>query len=245
MGVKEASLGGAPEAHHQDIPEYTIRRSPRAKTVRLRVNIDGTVCVTVPPTGRVTGYDDFVRKNADWVRRQQAKFATIRAQPRGFGVCDGSVAYRGKPVTISTQTVPGTTVSLRYDEERFLVYRPVEATDDDVRNLLRRWFREVARTLFHERVSVLNKTTAYPWQRIRIGEQTTKWGSCSSKGTLSFNWRLLMAPPEILDYVVIHELAHLRVPNHSPDFWALVEQQCADHKEHRRWLNKNGHALML
>jgi predicted metal-dependent hydrolase len=80
--------------------------------------------------------------------------------------------------------------------------------------------------------------------RIRIGGQRTLWGSCSSRGTLSFNWRLVLAPFEVLDYVVVHELCHLRVPNHSRRFWALVERQRPHWREQRDWLREHGPELL-
>jgi predicted metal-dependent hydrolase len=82
------------------------------------------------------------------------------------------------------------------------------------------------------------------YRRIRIGGQRTRWGSCSSRGTLSFNWRLVLAPPAVLDYVVVHELCHLRVPNHSRRFWALVELHRPHWRQQRQWLRDYGPELL-
>ena len=82
------------------------------------------------------------------------------------------------------------------------------------------------------------------YERIRIGGQRTLWGSCSPRGTLSFNWRLALAPVEVLDYVVAHEVCHLRVPNHSPRFWALVEERRPRWREQRDWLREYGPELL-
>jgi predicted metal-dependent hydrolase len=82
------------------------------------------------------------------------------------------------------------------------------------------------------------------YRRIRIGDHRTLWGSCSSRGTLSFNWRLVLAPLEVLDYVVVHELCHLRVPNHSQSFWTLVEASRPGWREHRNWLREYGAELL-
>ena len=83
------------------------------------------------------------------------------------------------------------------------------------------------------------------YDRIRIAGQKTRWGSCSSNKTLSFNWKLMLAPPKVLDYVVVHEICHLREMNHSPRFWALVESLMPDYKQQRKWLKENGHTLEL
>jgi hypothetical protein len=105
-----------------------------------------------------------------------------------------------------------------------------------------------ARVAARELVSALAEEEAGPlgvaYRRIRIGGQRTLWGSCSPGGTLSFNWRLVLAPVEVLDYVVVHELCHLRVPNHSPRFWELVEWSRPHWREQRDWLHRHGPELL-
>jgi predicted metal-dependent hydrolase len=100
--------------------------------------------------------------------------------------------------------------------------------------------RELVSALAEEEAKRMDVT----YERIRIGDQRTRWGSCSSRGTLSFNWRLVLAPLEVLDYVVVHELAHLRVPNHSPRFWRLVEQRRPGWRAQRVWLREHGPELL-
>ncbi len=105
-----------------------------------------------------------------------------------------------------------------------------------------------ARVGARELVSALSEEEAerlgVAYRRIRIGGQRTLWGSCSPRGTLSFNWRLVLAPTEVLDYVVVHELCHLRVPNHSRDFWRLVEERRPHWREQRDWLREHGPELL-
>jgi predicted metal-dependent hydrolase len=105
-----------------------------------------------------------------------------------------------------------------------------------------------ARIAARELVSALAEEEAgrlgVAYRRIRIGGQRTLWGSCSPGGTLSFNWRLVLAPAAALDYVVVHELCHLRVPNHSPRFWALVESRRPNWREQRAWLRAHGPELL-
>jgi predicted metal-dependent hydrolase len=105
-----------------------------------------------------------------------------------------------------------------------------------------------ARTGARQLISALAEEEAerigVEYGRIRIGGQRTLWGSCSPGGTLSFNWRLVLAPPEVLDYVVVHELCHLRVPNHSRRFWALVERHRAHWRHQRDWLRDHGSELL-
>jgi len=104
----------------------------------------------------------------------------------------------------------------------------------------RRAARELVRMLIDEEAGELGVEPA----RIQIRDQRTRWGSCSSTGTLSFNWRLVLAPFEVLDYVVVHELCHLRVPNHSRRFWQLVETRRPDWRERKGWLDEHGPELL-
>lgn len=101
-----------------------------------------------------------------------------------------------------------------------------------------------ARVLLTARTEHWSAELGIPYKRIAIRSQRTRWGSCSAKGNLNFNWRLAAAPAAVLDYVVIHELCHLRELNHSRDFWAHVKLACPDYKSHRRWLRDNTAALM-
>jgi hypothetical protein len=96
---------------------------------------------------------------------------------------------------------------------------------------------------FHARASHWAPLLGVTFGLVRVKDQRSLWGSCTPDGNLNFNWRLTLAPPEVLDYVVIHELAHRLEMNHSPRFWAHVEKLCPDHKVHRRWLRRNGREL--
>ncbi len=123
--------------------------------------------------------------------------------------------------------------------------RPVSNLTDTQRAALEKRYIEAARDYFPKRVSHFQPLTGGSFSRIQIRDQKTRWGSCSAKGTLSFNWRLMLAPPAVLDYVVVHELCHLTYMNHSAAFWALVEKVCPDYRIHRRWLKEHGQELVL
>ena len=108
-----------------------------------------------------------------------------------------------------------------------------------------RWLREYARAEFEKKVRFYADKMQVSVNRIAVKEQKTRWGSCSAKGTLSFNWRLMLAPPAILDYVVVHELCHLTHMNHSAAFWQAVEAVYPDYRSARRWLKEHGQELIL
>lgn len=123
--------------------------------------------------------------------------------------------------------------------------RPVSNLTDAQRAALEKRYIEAAKAYFPKRAAHFAAITGGTYHRITIRDQKTRWGSCSAKGTLSFNWRLMLAPPAVLDYVVVHELCHLTHMNHSKAFWALVESACPDYRTHRKWLKDHGQTLVL
>ncbi|WP_324716047.1 SprT family zinc-dependent metalloprotease [Carboxydochorda subterranea] len=110
--------------------------------------------------------------------------------------------------------------------------------------VLETWLRERARAVIYRRLADLAGRHGFRYRRVFIRDQRTRWGSCSNRGNLSFNFRLIMAPPEVLDYVILHELVHLREPNHSARFWAALARLCPDYRERRRWLRRSERQLM-
>lgn len=110
---------------------------------------------------------------------------------------------------------------------------------------LEKRYRKAAREYIPGRVAYFHQFTGGAYDKIVIRDQKTRWGSCSSNGTLSFNYRLMLAPPQVLDYVVVHELCHLKHMNHSPQFWEAVEQVLPDYKERRKWLKDHGNELTM
>ncbi|MEG1848295.1 MAG: SprT family zinc-dependent metalloprotease [Lachnospiraceae bacterium] len=110
---------------------------------------------------------------------------------------------------------------------------------------LEKRYREAAKEYFPKRVEYYIAKTGGHYERIVIRGQKTRWGSCSSRGTLSFNWKLMLAPPRVLDYVVVHELCHLTHMNHAPAFWMAVELILPDYKELRKWLKDHGNSLQI
>lgn len=122
---------------------------------------------------------------------------------------------------------------------------PVSDLTDTQRAALERRYIDAAKEYFPKRAAYYQQYTGGAYHRISIRDQKTRWGSCSSKGTLSFNWRLMLAPPAILDYVVVHELCHLTYMNHSAAFWKKVEAVCPDYRTARKWLKDHGHELTL
>ena len=125
------------------------------------------------------------------------------------------------------------------------LYRHVGKKDGKiaVKKVIEQFYRKKAEEVIHDRLQFFNEHYQFRYNRVTLRNQKTRWGSCSSRGNLNFNWRLIMAPIEVIDYVVAHELCHLKEMNHSSRYWALVEQAIPDYKKYRKWLKDNHYLL--
>jgi hypothetical protein len=174
-----------------------------------------------------------VRELGPWIERRLA--AQERAREAVHGP-PGTVPYLGGELALVPE--PGRTrVHRRGDALMVPADDPVPA--------LERWYRRAARAEIAPRAQAAAAAVGARMTALTIRAQRTRWGSCSPTGALSFNWRLLLAPEPVLDYVVVHEACHLKIADHSPRFWALVERHCPDWRDHARWLRKHGTALTL
>jgi hypothetical protein len=228
---------------------YTLRRSPRSRGLRVVIHPDRGVVVTIPAAGR-RGWSNagrhvaaFLAEREPWLRKHLARQAGERAElaARG-GLRDGaSIRFRGDLHRL--RLVPARRGARRSRVERVggadgdeLVVHVAPADRRPVGTLLEAWFRSRARSAIEREIrrhaAELNVTPA----AVSVRDQRTRWGSASRQARLAFSWRLVLAPPEALETVVVHELAHLRVFGHGPRFWALVATRRPDHKVWRKWL---------
>jgi predicted metal-dependent hydrolase len=168
-----------------------------------------------------------------WIERRLAEQDRARA---ALAVGPGRVPYLGRELRLIPQ--PGRVRAHRRGDELL-----VPAGDDG--SALERWYRRAARAEIQPRLDAAAAALGASYERMTIRAQRTRWGSCSAAGAVSFNWRLLLGPEEVLDYVVWHEACHLRVLDHSPRFWALLERHCPGYREPRRWLRRYGSGLAL
>jgi predicted metal-dependent hydrolase len=222
---------------------YTIRRSQRARHARILVGPDG-VEVVVPSQFPLSGVEPFVEEKRAWIERTLRRFERSRLEQPPARVRDGGeVPYLGERLQLRTLREPGRRrAHVARRGELLSVALPPRAA---LRPALERWYRRRAREEVAPRLDAAASREGLRYTSLQIRGQRTRWASCSSTGAMSFNWRLLLAPARILDYVVEHELVHLEVHDHSPRFWELLEQRCPDWRERERWLKDHGHALRL
>jgi predicted metal-dependent hydrolase len=236
--------------------DYTLRRSPRSRGLRVVIHPDRGVVVTVPSHGR-RGWADperqvraFLVEREPWLRRHLDRHARDRAvlAARG-GLRDGAeLRFRGDLHRLRfLPTEPGVRRSrverigaLRGDE---IVIRLAAAERRSMAALMEAWLKPRARTEIERAILRHADALEVAPGAISIRDQRTRWGSASRQGRLAFSWRLILAPPEALETVVIHELAHLRVFGHGPRFWAIVASRRPDHAIWRRWLRDHSMEL--
>ena len=215
------------------VAEYRIRRSPRARRVRVTVDPDGSVLVTLPRKAPERAAREAVQELAPWIARRRRVLASA-AEELARPV--GTVPFLGEALTLQPQ--PG----------RERVHRRGDmllVPEGDPRAALERFYRRAARAEIAARLDAATARAGTHYTGLTIRGQRTRWASCSTEGAMSFNWRLLLAPEEILDYVVEHEVCHLDVMDHSPRFWALLESRSPGWREHAAWLRRYGSALTL
>jgi predicted metal-dependent hydrolase len=215
-----------------------IVRSKR-KTIALIIQHDGTLVVRAPLKIPEKSIREFVEKNSRWIQKKQAQVRTaVPILPKQY--IPGEVFYYlGRQVPL--EIVKGQISALVLDTH----FKLAESALGNAEKVFQQWYREQARQILSERVRLFADQHNLHYQKIRIGSARTRWGSCSSKGVLNFSWRLILTPLEIVDYVVVHELAHTLVHNHSQRFWKQVEKILPDYRERRKWLRTNGQKEML
>lgn len=225
--------------------EYRLRRSARARHARVVVTPDGEVEVVLPRGMAVRQVEPFLAEKWPWIERALRRFEEARAGAPTRLEDGGLVPYLGQELSLRVRVQPGRVrphVAYRGGSLEVAVGEPgVEA----LRGALERWYRREARLEIGARLDAAVRREGRSYARLSIRNQRSRWASCSPSATMSFNWRLLLAPEPILDYVVEHEVAHLEVPDHSRRFWALVASRCPEYREHERWLRRNGASLRL
>ncbi len=223
--MRRLLLPGPPEVH------VTLRRSARARRFSLRVSrTDGQVTLTLPRWAAEAEALAFARGKGAWVTEALARMAP--PAPLGFGA---TLAFEGRVLALTAAPVRAP----RIEGDALLL--PPDAARLGVR--LVAFVRLVARQRLQAACARHAAALGRPFGQITLRDTRSRWGSCAPDGRLMFSWRLILAPPEVLDYVAAHEVAHLAEMNHSPAFWAVVERLCPDYAAPRAWLKRHGQTL--
>jgi predicted metal-dependent hydrolase len=213
-------------------------RNARARRYVLRVGDDGAVRVTMPRWGRKGEARKFAESHTEWIGRQRAARLVAAGQAARRLEPGAAVLLRGVHHPVRFERSNGHT---RIDLGDLTETGPADAT---LRGLLVHALRAAAQRSLVPRLLELAHAHGLQVTGVSIRNQRTRWGSCSSRGRISLNWRLVQMPPAVADYVLLHELMHLRVPNHSRRFWKQVALVCPDYEDARRWLREHGTMLL-
>ena len=218
--------------------ELVIRRNKRARNMVLRIARDGShVHLSIPPRGDLTAALTFAEGKRDWIATRLA------ARPAPVPFAHGArIPFRGETHTVFHH--PGRRRGAVWREGAGAAARIcVCGAAEHLPRRLADWLKEQAKTAFAQAVRAYAPAMGVRVARITVRDQQSRWGSCSSKGNLNFSWRLIMAPPLVLDYIAAHEVAHLVHMNHSADFWRLVKAHCPHTDAAERWLAAHGAEL--
>ena len=208
-----------------------LRRSARARRFSLRVSrLDGRVTLSMPLHARESEALAFAALQADWIRRAQAGAAA--PVQVGFG---SVIPFAGRALTLT----PANLRAPRAEDGLLLV--PPDPARVAIR--VQSWLKLQARNRLHAATDHYAGALGQRCTAITLRDTRSRWGSCAPGGAIMYSWRLIMAPPAVLEYVAAHEVAHLAEMNHSPAFWAVVRRLMPGYELHRRWLKRDGNAL--
>jgi predicted metal-dependent hydrolase len=212
-------------------------RSKR-KSIGLEIKPDGTLVVRAPVGVNLRAIQQVVDSKADWIKQTRAKMRDVQNETLTHTFEEGDLfLYLGCTYPLRRPNEAGRQV--RFDGSNFIL----PASVSDPAQTLERWYRQAARAHLTALVEMWSKRIEVTYTTLRISAARTRWGSCSTRGTLSFPWRLVMAPPDQVEYVVIHELVHRLHPNHSPAFWSKVAEYVPDYAARRKWFHQYGNTL--
>lgn len=215
-----------------------VRESARARTARIIVGPRRPLEIIVPASIADAAVAELLAEKRGWIRRKLESAREIASHPATLNLA-GRVWLHGEPrQAVRRSGSPARAVAGA--DGALVVTAPNDAA---AAQALERWYRRRAGIAVRQIAAHEAARLGLKYRSVAVRDQRTRWGSCSAKGNLSFSWRLILAPPEVLEYVVVHELLHLREPNHSKAFWRLLESTRPGWQEQARWLREHGQEL--
>jgi len=213
----------------------------RRKTYALVIELDGSLTVRAPLRASHAQIEYLVQEKADWIQEKQEWLRGHPESPHPKNYINGELFYYlGN--TYPLEIVPKSSPVLQLRGDRFQLAEPALPRAVQV---FSHWYHDQARQVIGELVKARAGEQNLVYRSLRITSAKRRWGSCGPKGTLNFSWRLVMAPPAVIDYVIVHELVHLEIRNHSRAFWERLASLSPDYKQQVAWLKANGRFLSL
>jgi predicted metal-dependent hydrolase len=223
--------------------DYRVVRSRSARKLRLRVGPNG-IEVVQPVARNSEDISAFLGRNEAWILDQLQRVERLRGVRRSAQRRVGEILFRGEPTRVRVETTEtrarGNLVDFIDGE---IVVRRGAGSQTPAARSLENWLRKQARTEIERHLSMIMVRMRQEPRRVYVMGQRTKWGNCSARRNLSFNWRLILAPDFVLRYLVTHETVHLAIPDHSAKFWLAVQSLCRETEMAKQWLSGSGHEL--
>jgi predicted metal-dependent hydrolase len=223
---------------------YKLERKNR-KTIGIKITNNKEVIVSSPLHLIDEKVEEIIKSKADWIiAKLETVIALSSEEPSNLEM----LKFLGQEYKLKTYESAGSTIKIIFNKSEFQAFIPRLLKDnrnEHIRELLDKWYRIQAKKILEERTMYYAGKLNVKPKRIVIKDQKTKWGSCSSKGNINYNYRIVMAPLNIIDYLVVHELCHLIELNHSQRFWNLVESILPNYKDSLAWLKYNGSSLKI
>jgi predicted metal-dependent hydrolase len=232
---------------HGDIEYHLSRSLKRRRTMEIHIRHEGVVMVHAPSTFSMTTIEGFLRRKAKWILD---KLAMFRERQSFLEQRSSECFYLGRCYPVLLSPKKAAWGRILFDDSGWAIEIP-ERIDQNAhgsyaRGFLEKWFKSQALVVLKARVGHFAQLMGDRPDAVRIRSPKSLWGSCHPvKRVLHFNWRIIMAPLDVVDYLVVHELSHLKVANHSQRFWTRVEVFCPDYKSRQKWLKENGFQLRL
>jgi predicted metal-dependent hydrolase len=225
--------------------EVVVTRKNR-KTISIKISESCEIIICAPLNIDDEKVKEIIKDKEEWVAQSLKQIETKRKENVSF---KEGILYLGIRYTLDIHKVKHKTLKIIFDNNTFNIYISESLLEKEMdvhlKELLTKWYRVQARRIFQERVNYYSSKLKVSPKRMVIKDQKSRWGSCSSKGNINLNYRLIMAPIEIIDYVIVHELCHLVHLNHSKEFWALVKEISPNYLKYKEWLKNNGNMLNL
>jgi predicted metal-dependent hydrolase len=227
--------------------KYKVKRS-RRKTIGIRICPEEGVILSIPMSCSEAAVQHVLNKKGQWIlsKLKLINSKTQLLQDREY-VTGERMKFLGDYYNLNIIEGDYKSCSAVFEKREFSIYINNEIEDSYrrfiIKEVLVKLYREIAKRFLQERSNYFANILNVKPAKITIKEQKSVWGSCSSKGNINYNWKIIMAPIAVVDYIVVHELCHLRQPNHSQDFWKLVESVLPDYKIRKNWLKDNGITL--
>ena len=221
--------------------QYKLIRSKR-KTISISFDNDVNVVVKAPNWVSKSKIDSFVSEKEDWINASRVRLINAKKNElkERLQLKNGDeLPFWNEKLTLTVIREERKTGKVKQIQNRLLLWIPYDADYEMKRSLVEKWYRKQAAELISQKTYQFANKLGVQYKDISIKNQKSRWGSCSSKGNLNFNFRIMMAPEKVCEYVIWHELCHLVHMNHSESFWNLVSSNCSDYKICKQWLKEN------